>query len=70
MTVQNHGLTLHFAAHEIIICHARQGVRVSDETMTCTCTDCSHELRTDCINMQCECCVRQDAQDMLTHKDA
>jgi hypothetical protein len=43
---------------------------MSDETMTCICADCSHELRADCINMQCECCVRQDAQDMLTHKDA
>src|SRR5215203_3083256 len=40
---------------------------MTTETMTCTCSDCSHELRTDCLNMQCSCCVRQDAEDLLTH---
>ncbi len=37
------------------------------EVMTCVCTNCSHELRADCINMQCACCMQQDAEDMLTH---
>lgn len=37
------------------------------ETVTCACTDCSHELQTDCINIQCACCMEQDVEDMLTH---
>ena len=43
---------------------------MSDETMTCICADCSHELRADCINMQCECCKREDAQEMVAHTRA
>jgi len=40
---------------------------MTTETMTCVCTDCSHEKQADCINMQCACCMQQDAEDMLTH---
>ena len=42
---------------------------MASEIVACDCTNCTHDLRTDCINMQCSCCSHGDAQEMVEHRD-
>lgn len=37
------------------------------DIVTCVCDDCSHELRMECVNKQCDCCSKHDAQVMVIH---